>query len=294
MDTAEIGEVREVPLPLRFADGTSLHARRFVPDGEFRGVAVIVPAMATPASFYRRFARWLARQGLITTTFDYRGYGDSATGHLRDVDADCLRWFADAAAILEFAGAGHADLPLNWVGHSLGGQMLGFVDHSAIDRALLITAGSGYWRHYQPLQRKMAPIGWRVVVPMSIAMTGYFPGRRLRLVGDVPPEVARQWRTWCLHPDYLFGVVPGAREAAAEVALPVRALSFTDDELLSKDSMRALVEAYPASDVDWTHYSPEQLGRRRIGHHGFFRDSAEPLWDELVLPALARTPSGLS
>jgi len=60
---------------------------------------------------------------------------------------------------------------------------------------------------------------------------GYFPGRRLRKVGDLPKGVMYQWRKWCLNPDYVVGYEGEAtRESYGEVVTPISSFSFTDDE----------------------------------------------------------------
>src|SRR6478609_10840756 len=58
-------------------DGRALRATWFGPEVP-RGAVLLAPAMATPATFYRPLARWLAQAGLLTLTFDYRGTGGVA------------------------------------------------------------------------------------------------------------------------------------------------------------------------------------------------------------------------
>ena len=66
---------------------------------------------------------------------------------------DAVRWFGDAASALEHLVDEAPDVPVTWVGHSFGGQALPFARHDLVDRALLVAAGSGYWRHNQPAIR---------------------------------------------------------------------------------------------------------------------------------------------
>ena len=198
-----------------------------------------------------------------------------------------MRWFGDTASALEHLVDEAPDVPVTWVGHSLGGQALPFARHDLVDRALLIAAGSGYWRHNQPAIRFGVPFFFRVVVPLAIRASGYYPGRRLGLLGDVPPNVMRQWARWCLHPDY-FADVSDLDGRVAELELPITALSFTDDELLSAGSHRALEELYAAAPVEAHRLAPADLDVERIGHHGFFRGGMEPSWERVVLPHLAR------
>jgi len=269
-------------------DGRELRATRFEPvggPGEARGAVLLVPAMATPARFYAAFATWLADSGFHVLTFDYRGTG--SVEEMKAERGDVLRWAGDAASALEFLLDENLGVPVTWVGHSLGGQLLPFARHDLLDRALLVAAGSGYWRLNEGAMRWRAPLFLRVVGPLAMRVAGYYPGRRLGLLGDAPSAAMRQWSRWCLSPDYYGVDVPDLADRVAELDLPVAAVSFTDDELLSARSHLALEELYAAAPVEPHRLSPSDLGVDRVGHHGFFRAAMRPAWDAAVLPHLA-------
>ena len=204
-------------------DGRPLAATWYLPEATVRGVVVVAPAMATPSAFYGPFARALADEGFAVLTFDYRGVEPGAD--IRSVQADLRTWAADAAAVLDSAHAVRArrwaDTPLTWVGHSFGGQILGFVDHSVLDRAVVVASGHGYWQHNPPALRRWVRAFWDVVVPVSVGVAGYYPGRRLRFLSDLPAGVMWQWRRWCLHPGYWQADVPDILERHAAVRVPV-------------------------------------------------------------------------
>ena len=79
-------------------DGRELPVNVFEPVGQPTGIALVVPAMATPASYYQAFATWLAEQGLRAITFDYRDT-DSARA-MKKSRTDVDRWAADVDAVL--------------------------------------------------------------------------------------------------------------------------------------------------------------------------------------------------
>jgi predicted alpha/beta hydrolase len=269
-------------------DGHELPVTTYEPVVPAVGVALIVPAMATPASYYAPFARRLAEHGIRIVTFDYR----NATGspaELRRETADVDRWMADARAVLDWVGneADGAGLPVTWIGHSLGGQVIPFVDHTRLAAIITIAAGDGYWRRNAPGLRWKVPLLWWVTAPLAMALTGYFPGRRLGLGGDLPSGVLKQWSRWCRHPEYLKADHPDAVERFDAVKAPLMSLSFTDDEVLSAGSVSYLNGLYRNSEQVHQRFSPAQLEVERIGHHGFFRSHHHALWDELVLPWLA-------
>jgi predicted alpha/beta hydrolase len=280
------------PLEILAADGVPLAATLFAPpDGSAPSAAVlIVPAMGVSQSYYADFAAWLAGQGYLVATFDYRGVGRSLRGHLRDARTDLVTWGRlDCAALVAELDRRAPGLPLRWLGHSLGGQLLPFVpDLSRVERVVTVASGSGYWLdHDWPLLLKVTWL-WFVLVPLLLPLLGYFPGRRLRKVGDVPGGAMAQWRRWCLDPDYAVGAEgEDAQRACAGVRLPIHSLSFTDDEFMSARNTTALHDQYSAALVTRRRLAPREVGARRIGHFGAFRRRFEAtLWRDFILPAL--------
>jgi predicted alpha/beta hydrolase len=272
------------------AKGHVLAARVFAPAGEPRGGVLIVPAMGAAQSYYGPFAAWLAAQGFVTATFDYRGIGGSRRGPLRDVDADIIDWGAsDCGAMLDALALWAPGRPLYWIGHSLGGQILPFVPNGQrLTRAVTIATGSGYWRENSPGLRWRAWWLWYVVAPLATALCGYFPGKRLRKVGDLPKGVINQWRRWCLNPEYAVGAEGSeVRARYASVTVPLVSLSFTDDEFMSGENTASLHGFYTSAPLLAKRFRPADLGVRRIGHFGFFRPAFEQsLWRAHLLPAL--------
>jgi predicted alpha/beta hydrolase len=276
-------------LALVAADGEPLAARDFAPDGSARGAVLIAPAMGVAQDFYAPLAGWLAERGFRALSFDYRGSGRSRTRPLRGLDADVLTWARlDAGAALAALRARAGDVPLLWLGHSLGGQIVPFVPgHEAIARIVAVAAGSGYWRQNAPALRRKVWLFWWGAAPLLTPLFGYFPGRRLGMVGDLPRGVIEQWRRWCMHPEYAAGAEPGAREAYAAVRAPITAIGFADDEMLSRASIEALLAAYRGAATALRFVAPAEVGLARIGHFGFFRAERRALWEALLAPALA-------
>ena len=85
------------------------------------------------------------------------------------------------------------------------------------------------------LERPLRFVSARDVLPVLTAVAGYFPGGRIGAVGDLPAGVIRQWRRWCLSPDY-FASAEGAsaREQFDAVRTPIVSLSFTPRQCMQK------------------------------------------------------------
>lgn len=263
-------------------DGYQLSAHTFGDAHATRAGVLIVPAMAVEQPYYAAFAHWLAALGYFVVTFDYRGVGHSRRGSLRGLDADVTTWAGrDTAAVLRFLRERIGARPLLWVGHSLGGQILGLVPgHEHVKAMVTVAAGSGYWRDYTVRLRRLAPLLWYLVVPLALPLAGYFPGRALRMIGDVPAGVMRQWRAWCLDPEYLFGVLPpDVRRLYAALKLPVLSLSFTDDEYMSRRNIESLHGFYEGAALEMQRIAPQDVDAPIIGHFGFFNRKFESsLW----------------
>ena len=287
------------------ADARNLHletprhgriaARLFEPDGPPTLQVVIGAAMGVPQRRYADFAAWLAAQGVRVLTFDYRGYGDSLQllhgARLRHVQATLHDWRADYEAATLHLHALAPDVPLLLIGHSLGAQLPGLFDRTDHIAGLLgVATGSGYWRHNAPRLRPRALFMWHGLVPTLTPLFGYFPGKRLGAVGDLPAGVIRQWRRWCLHPDYSGSEGPAARQRYAAARFPILALSISDDEMMTLAGLKSLLALYTHAPQRIERVTPAEHGVPRIGHLGWFHPRFKSnLWP-LAWRALADLP----
>jgi len=281
-------------MKVRTADGVEIDASFFESKTKPRGAVLIAPAMSVAQAYYRPFCEWLASEGYACAVFDYRGTGLSREAayrrSLRGYNADILDWAGlDCAAMIDALAERAPGVPLTWVGHSLGGQILGFLpNRERIAKAITVATGSGYWLENAPALRYRVWWLWYFVAPLALALYGYFPGARLRKVGDLPKGVFEQWRRWCLHPEYAVGDGEHVRAQFAAVRTPIVSLSFTDDELMSKRNTESIHGFYTNAPRTMKRFAPAQIGARRIGHFGFFRAAFEqPLWRAHLLPELA-------
>lgn len=198
------------------ADGTPLSGTLYEPPGRPDHHVLLAGAMGIDQRFYRGFANWLAQRGSRVMTFDLRGIGASRHPRfrrsLRGLEADMLTWsrqdFGAAVAHLANTSPGGR---VALIGHSLGVHHAAMTDPSTqkqISRVVCVAAGSGYWRDWAPPQRRRAPLMLHLAGPLLVPLFGYFPGKRLGMLGDLPAGVVRQWSRWCRHPDFAWGAQP--------------------------------------------------------------------------------------
>ncbi len=98
-----------------------------------------------PRKIYRGFAGYLAGRGCAVLTYDYRGTGDSRqkspvgynqSRSLVGFKASMSDWAAlDVTAAVAWMRGRYKNLPLNYIGHSFGGQVLGLLPTTARSRA---------------------------------------------------------------------------------------------------------------------------------------------------------------
>jgi predicted alpha/beta hydrolase len=269
--------------PVHFAsvDGTPLHGRWFAPEGSPWAAVLIAAAIGVEAAFYASFAEWLARQGAAVLTFDYRGVGESRSHvSLREVQADLDLWADDEEAALATLAVRCPDMALLLVGHSLGAQLAaGLPSRDRLHGLLAVSLGSGYIGHLVPRFRTQARLFLHFVAPAATALCGYFPGARLGLVGDLPRGVMRQWRRWCLSPEYLLSA-EGRHRQYRDANFPVISLYAADDEMLAEDGARVMFTAHGNPRCfDVLHPQDGQ----RIGHLGLFKERHRAThWPQLV------------
>jgi predicted alpha/beta hydrolase len=149
-----------------------------------------------------------------------------------------------------------------------------------VDALVIVSSGSGYWKNTAwPAKRDSFRL-FQILVPLLTPLFGYFPGKRMRVIGDIPKNVIWQWRKWCWHPDYFFGFADAASRADYKaMTIPMLSYSFTDDDLMSATSTEALHKFYANAPIEHRRFTPAELDAKHIGHFGFYReDFSQSLW----------------
>ncbi len=291
-------------IPVRFtfvaADGTPLAGSLFEPETVRQPAVLIAGALGVAQRHYAAFAGWLAGRGHTVMTFDLRGMGASRQPQhrrsLRGLDADMLTWArSDFPAAVAHLVAVNGGEPIIVVGHSLGLHHAGMTDlktQGLIAHAIGVASGAGYWRDWAPPSRRLAPLMLHVAAPLLVPLFGYFPGKRLHMVADLPGPVMRQWSRWCRHPDFAWGAEPQLVVSSLQSArFPVTAFSFMDDEAMTETCTRKLLAAFGSAPSRLIRLAPAEVGLKHIGHLGAFRaEGTESLWKRIAA-ALENLPA---
>jgi predicted alpha/beta hydrolase len=147
------------------------------------------------ARYYHRYARWLADAGFAVLTYDYGGIGASRSDNMRTCGYRWQDWgerdFPAAAGAAQRMAPG---VRLMVVGHSFGGFIPGMSEAGAdVERMLTVGAQYAFWRDYQASTRARLFLKWHFVMPLLSTICGFFPGRYLKWLEDLPKGVALQW-----------------------------------------------------------------------------------------------------
>ncbi len=261
---------------------------------------IIAPATGVQRGYYRSFAQFLADAGFQVVTFDARGIGESRPVSLKEFNALMQDWGEkDLAGVIAWLNSAKPDSKLLLVGHSSGGQLVGFAPNRDKLRGMLfVAAQTGYWGHWTGWRRLAVKTVWYVAIPLLTNIFGYFPAKRLGMGEDLPMYVAQQWAEWSRSPGYLFDhVLVPIQDAYRAMNIPIRAYSFTDDQFYApRAAVDHLLTYYESALKEHLHVDPADLGLQSIGHWGFFRESVakEKLWPEAAewLRAQLVTASG--
>ena len=245
--------------------------------------------------YYERFAHFLATNGIPTLVYDYRGIGQSRPSVLRGFTASVEDWGSkDCAAALEWLSGRFPKARRIVIGHSIGGFVTGFVTNGRkIDRMLLVGAHTGYWRDYAARPRLPMYLLWHALMPALTRVVGYFPGRRLHLLNDLPAGVAFEWANR-RRPEFWWNkVTPDGepdiqwRDNALSRFLAIRAstlaLRFTDDAFATEAATTRILGLYQNCPATRMVVGPVGAGGQKIGHFGFFRSRfRETLWPRVL------------
>lgn len=270
-------------LKLTASDGYPLAASLFHAPSP-RALLLVGAATGAPRGFYRRFAEHAAGRGFSTLTLDYRGVGESRPDDLKGFEMHYLDWawkdLAAAQVHLEQQG-----LPLFMVGHSFGGHAFGSMPGHARIRGLYTFGTGAGWHGWMPgIERWRVWAMWNLAAPLIVKRKGYLAWRKLGMGEDLPAGVYHYWRRWCSYPRYFFDDPrePQMGELYARVKSPIVAANSLDDLWAQPRSRDTFMAGYCNSEWQGRDIDPLREGLGQIGHMGYFRPQAAPLWDEAL------------
>ncbi len=270
-------------------DGASLAGKLFEPKVAPRLAIVIHGGTGTPRDYYGPFAQWLsASRSAAVLIYDYREFGHSATGPVRRAKATMAQWgVVDQGAALDYVCRRFPKIPIEVIGHSLGGMFFAF--HRNAPRVRCFTAvasGPAHWTRHPLSYTPKVLAFWFLGGPLLTATLGYMPGRTIGLGSDIPAGVYWQWRRWCVSRQFHRGdwgkdlPIPDLESVKG----PVRLISIADDVVIPPGVVEDLAQFYPHAQIENKVISPADIGVAAIGHTGIFAERSRSAWPLLLSP----------
>ena len=273
----------EDTLQITTSDGFPLSATCYESEKKTANI-IVASATGVPQAFYRKFAKFAAQNGYRTITFDYRGIGLSKVKSLKGFNASFIDWATlDLAAVVDAIAV--QDIPTFIVGHSFGGHAFGLLpNHHKIAGLYVFATGAG-WHGWMPKQEALrVKTMWNVILPVLTKWKGYTPMSMLGMGEDLPKGVYAQWRYWCKFPHYFFDdpkISSQMKAKFAEVSCPIVAANALDDLWAMPKARDAFMQGYHNANVK-TIDIPLTANLKKIGHMGYFRAEAQPLWVDVL------------
>ena len=260
-----------------------------------RLVSLINAGAGIDSRYYDRFASYLAEAGIPSLVYDYRGIGHSRPEIMRGFEASVEEWGSkDCAVTLGWLAERFPLARRVVIGHSVGGFLTGFARNGhLIDHMVLVGSHTGYWGDYAPAARPAMFLLWHAFMPAITRLVGYFPGRRLRLLEDLPRGVALEWAArrkpdfwWNLRrPDGTPDVerIDEVLGRFRAIRASVLALRFDDDPFATAAATERVLGLYSGCRAEQRLITRADVGGQKIGHFGFFRSRfRETLWPEVL------------
>lgn len=254
-----------------------------------KAIVLLNPGTATKTSFYLPFAQYLSENGYSVLLWNYRGFCESKTESLAHSDIQFTDvGLYDIPAAIAQAKSLHPNLPLYCIGHSAGGQQLGFAHNcNEIAGLVAVAVSTGYFRTMPLGYRIQANLFFRVICPVSSALFGYVKAKQLNLMEDLPPQLAKEWGKWCRNKDFFFA--PTFAKQKPHLAnyrtfeFPVQVFVADDDEISTSQNVKSLWQhiksTYP---IEFTRYSAATMPKKVVGHFGYFRRANQTIWHDIL------------
>ncbi|MBC7902661.1 MAG: alpha/beta fold hydrolase [Gemmatimonadaceae bacterium] len=269
------------------ADGYKLSALYAIPVGECAGTIILSSATGIKKEFYINFAHFLVQNGYRVLLYDYRGIGGSAPLDLRSSDSYMHEWGTlDMNAALNYLVEKKGLTDIIWLGHSVGAQMVGFIEHRQhIRKVISISAAFGYWKYF-PSPEKWKIWGlWYFMGPIMVRLYGYGPMKKIGWGENLSPNMMKEWREWCLSKNYFTGMLKRIlnKDKFYGFTTPITSLYMSDDYLANDKTAQLMMGFFPDSPQELYKLPVEEFTSEKVGHVGIFRKKFEnDLWPVLA------------
>lgn len=273
-------DILEIKTPLDYV----ISAIKYSAEEE-KQIVVIGSATGVKQGYYSNFAQFLAENGVTTYTFDYGGINLSKTKSLRVFDTSLTNWATnDLESLLLYVQKQHPEKKINYIGHSIGGQLLGLVpSNSLINNVILVASQSGYAPLWRGIGKAKMLFNWYLLFPILSRIFGYLPSKKLTGMEDLPKSMALEFASWGRQKEYLFHYKTEDELFFDQLQGHMSIYSCPNDEFAPKLAVDWLASKYSRDKKSRKHLNPKEYGEVTIGHFDFFKSKfMGSLWLEFL------------
>ncbi|WP_462163449.1 alpha/beta hydrolase family protein [Pseudoalteromonas xiamenensis] len=254
-----------------------------------KAVVLVNPGTATNTSFYLPFCEFLVANGYHIVLWNYRGFCESKTTELNVCNyrySDIGRY--DMPAVIDEVKERFPNLPLYCIGHSAGGQQIGFArNRDKLDGLIAIAVSAGYFP-YMPLSYRIkANFFFRFFAPITLALFNYVPAKTFNFMEDLPRGFAKEWGAWCSEKHLFFSEkfygqsIPSG--AYKDFQAPIYVFSADDDEISTERNISNFWQHVSSEQpITYKRYDSAAFPKKSIGHFGYFRKTNMAIWHDIL------------
>jgi len=262
-------------------DGYNLAATLFEASSTPKGIVCINSAGGVGQKFYHKYALFLAEKGFTSLTWDVRGIAGSRPKKLRGFEASFEDWAEkDFKGILNWLHEQYHE-KIHILGHSIGGAYAGMIqDHEVIASLMTIATQGAYYKDWDKSIQKKLYFQWHILMPLITAIWGYFPGKKLGLLEDIPAGVIRDWHDRRKYPSLIDQhKAKGKQWGYHLLRMPMQIIGIADDPIGTPQGIQRFASLFANPSMQIKTISPKDIGVEAIGHFDFFRSKfRESLW----------------
>ncbi len=245
-------------------------------------VLIINSATAVDKKLYHHYAIFMAQNGYQVITYDYRGIASSRPKKLRGFEASFTDWGQkDFSGVIDFAKKEFPDHKIVTLGHSIGGTIIGMTERNKeICGIINIGAQTAYYKDWSKDQKTKIYFLWHIVFPLITKLYGYFPGKSLRMLEDIPKGVIDQWHNRRNQTNMKTQMeANGMHFFYNDCKAKLLTLGIEDDPIGTEKAINRIHNLFEKSDKSLEIIRLSSVPTTKIGHFGFFsRKCKNPLW----------------
>ncbi|MEM6725817.1 MAG: alpha/beta fold hydrolase [Bacteroidota bacterium] len=272
---------------IQLSDGVSTEVTLFEHAAP-KALILLFTAMGVEARYYKPFATALSEVGYHVVSMDYRGNGGSSVRPSRSVNYGYETIVTiDYAEVIEQMHQQFPQLPILYLGHSLGGQLcsLSAARFPGMAKGLIQVACCSVYYKCFPGQERSAWFATRIFDKIA-RLRGFFPGNLVGFAGKESMNVMQDWCTQGKTGRYDLANSDFDYETAlSNLKIPLLAIGVANDYLAPTPAREHLhAKFHPDSPQTHLEWSEKTTGRTDLNHFSWARkpDGLIPFFTEWI------------